>query len=701
MRGDLTRRSLQRPATGDSNLKKPGNVLTCDTSSDNLESGPEPTGEDQWDLGAFLKDGPFETQTEVRESAKEVGVLYKNLAVKGVGAQATFLKTLPEAIIGPFGPDLYRSVSRLVSAWRFGKQPPTRDLLSDFSGAVRDGEMMLVLGRPGSGCSTFLKVIANQRESFARVEGQVSYGGISADEQRKCYRDEVIYNPENDQHLPTLTVWQTLRFALMNKTRKHKAESIPIIIDTLLKMFGISHTKGTLGGNEYVRGVSGGERKRVGIAEASAIKSSVVCWDNATRGLDASTALDYAGEGIYELMDKVLVIEEGRMINQGPAKLARQYFIDLGFHGPDRQTTADFLTSVGDPNECQFQPGKDASTLKTAEELEAAFRQSDLYKPVLAEAEHYTVSFWRQVLACTLREFWLSGVTKPHCTPRSSSWPECSWIAPSLQFRPRCSRSSSTLWPIRTSMVPRWAATPSAAVRTTKPHSAARDPISGEISGWSPLLPSCSFLSRRWPPNSSPLPEVVGGALVFKKTRKARKMVEEETQPADEEKAAKLAGPTWSGSTETLLNETSETADTITRSPSVFTWEDVQYEVPCQSGTKKLLNGINGYVQPQTVGKLSGSMLVDGQPPGVEFQRGTGFCKQMNLHDKTATIREALEFSAVLRQGRHISKREKLDCVDRIIDLLELYDIQDAVISSLGVEQSRIGRQTGTTPLPG
>ena len=249
----------------------------------------------------------------------------------------------------------------------------------------------------------------------------------------------------------------------MNKTKKHETGTIPVLIDALLKMFGISHTKGTQVGNEYVRGVSGGERKRVGIAETLATKSTVVCWDNSTRGLDASTALDYAsslrvmtdisnrttivtlyqaGEGIYDLMDKVLVIEGGRMIYQGPAKLGRQYFVDLGFHAPDRQTTADFLTSIGDPNERQFQQGKEASTPKTAEELEAAFRKSDIFKNVVADVESYennmtatdcqntrrfqeaveeqksnsklissqssyTVSFWRQVWACTLREFWL------------------------------------------------------------------------------------------------------------------------------------------------------------------------------------------------------------------------------------------------------------------------------------------------------
>ena len=101
-----------------------------------------------------------------------------------------------------------------------------------------------------------------------------------------------------------------------------------------------------------MRGISGGERKRVSIAETLATKSSVISWDNTTRGLDASTALDYAkslrimtdvsnrttivtlyqaGEDIYKLMDKVLLIDAGRMVYQGPASEAKAYFQTLGY----------------------------------------------------------------------------------------------------------------------------------------------------------------------------------------------------------------------------------------------------------------------------------------------------------------------------------------------------------------------------------
>ena len=431
--------------------------------------------EEDFELGQFMKEGHFEKRTEAGESAKKVGVVYKSLTVKGVGSKATFVRTLPDAILGTFGPDLYHILSGFIPTLRFGKQGQMRDLIHDFSGVIRDGEMMLVLGRPGSGCSTFLKAISNQRGSFAEVTGDVHYGGISAEEQAKHYRGEVNYNPEGDQHLPTLNVWQTLKFSLLNKTRKRAKGEIDVIIAALLKMFGISHTSYTLVGNEYVQGISGGERKRVSIAETLATKSTVVCWcvilstasprqmsltrnrDNSTRGLDASTALDYAnslrvmtdisnrttlvtlyqaGEGIYQLMDKVLVIDAGRMVFQGPAGEAKQYFQDLGFYCPDRQTTADFLTSVTDPTERRFREGYEDKAPKTPEDFERVFKNSENYKKVLAdvdgyekeleESEHadarqfkqsvkeqksktvskkssYTVSYPRQVMVRTLR----------------------------------------------------------------------------------------------------------------------------------------------------------------------------------------------------------------------------------------------------------------------------------------------------------
>ena len=101
--------------------------------------------------------------------------------------------------------------------------------------------------------------------------------------------------------MPTLTVAQTLAFALSTKTPGSRGR-LPGISsqeydagaqEILLKMLNISHVSETLVGDEFVRGVSGGERKRVSIAEMMSTRAPVQCWDNPTRGLDASTAFDF------------------------------------------------------------------------------------------------------------------------------------------------------------------------------------------------------------------------------------------------------------------------------------------------------------------------------------------------------------------------------------------------------------------------
>ncbi|KAF1360157.1 ABC drug exporter AtrF [Lizonia empirigonia] len=920
-----TRRSASRRASRVSHTCTDGSTVAEDEETTDAAVAAEK--EDDFELGDFMKEGYFEKRKDGK-SAKKVGVVWKGLNVKGVGSTATFAKTVPDAIIGTFGPDLYRLITSFIPALRLRRHQQTRTLINDFSGVLKDGEMMLVLGRPGSGCSIFLKAIANNRESYAAVEGDVSYGGISAEKQAKQFRGEVNYNGEDDTHFANLNVWQTLTFALINKTRKNRKDEIPIILEALLKMFGISHTKYTPVGDEYVRGVSGGERKRVSIAETLAAKSTAVCWDNSTRGLDASTALDYAkslrimtdlsnrttfvtlyqaGEGIYEQMDKVMVIDQGRCIYEGPAKEAKQYFLDLGFHCPERKTTADFLTAVTDPTERQFREGYEASAPKTPEDLEKAFRNSESYQKIQRDISAYeeelkrtdyidakefegavaesksnsklkskkspfTVSLVRQVLACTKREFWLTWGDKTTlytkffiiisnglivgslfygqsldtsgAFTRGGSaffsilflgWLQLSELMKAVSgrevvkrheeyafYRPSAVSLACVLQDIPlllaqvipfsiimdfmtgldieagkfwiyflfiytttfciTSLYRMFAAmspTIDYAVRFAglalnilivftgyvipKPQLLGEyiwfgwlfhiNPVAylfeavltNEFSsrviecspsqlvpqgpGIDPQYQGCSLTGAQ--PNSntgvviafSVLYLIVtvwateflsfakggGGALIFKKSKRAKKAFKEES--TDEEKV--VAGNSSGSSSGDGTQEEEEALASISSSESVFTWKDVEYTVPYQGGERKLLNKVNGYAKPgvmialvgasgagksallntlsqrQTTGVVSGEMFVDGKDLGKAFQRGTGFCEQMDLHDGTATIREALEFSAILRQDSKIPRQEKLDYVNKIIDLLELQDVQDALVSSLGVEQKK------------
>ncbi|KAG9049168.1 hypothetical protein FS837_010987 [Tulasnella sp. UAMH 9824] len=346
---------------------------------------------------------------------KHVGVVWDDLSVEvpDIGSKF-FVRSLPHAIFDTLSYPIFYPLGLLQS--KFGKGWPTRPILRNFNGVLKPGEICLVLGVPGSGCSTFLKVIANQRGAYAKVTGDVKYAGIDSDEMAKKYSGEVVYNQEDDIHIPTLTVEQTLEFALATKTPSKRTRLPGItgeafneeVLNMLLKMLNITHTKKTLVGNEFVRGVSGGERKRVSILEMMATRAHVVSYDNSTRGLDASTALDFvkglrvttdilgqttfvslyqAGENIYNLVDKVLVIDQGRTVYFGPAKEARSYFVNLGFKDMPRQATADYLTACTDANERQPQPG--ANPPNTPEELETAFRNSKYYQAMVDDREEY------------------------------------------------------------------------------------------------------------------------------------------------------------------------------------------------------------------------------------------------------------------------------------------------------------------------
>ncbi|POW16404.1 hypothetical protein PSHT_06784 [Puccinia striiformis] len=406
-------------------------------SADGKSKDPEKqSGHAAFDLLEYLRP-PSQNQDANNVRPKRLGVVFESLEVIGAGGMKLPIRTFPDALMGLFMAPVVAVMMRLKSF-------PPKKILHPMSGFLKPGEMCLVLGRPNSGCSTFLKVIANQRVGFIGVEGDVTYGGLPAEVMAKQFKGEVVYNPEDDIHLPTLSVAQTLKFALSTKAPgrllpdMNKDTFIEKVMDIFLQMLGISHTKNTskdfffslklfwdLSANELrfldseslvvgdaqVRGVSGGERKRVSIAEMMATRACVLSWDNSTRGLDASTALEYAkslrilanifsttifvtlyqaGEGIYEQFDKVLLLNEGQMAYFGPAKEARPYLISLGYKNLPRQTTADYLTGCTDPNERQFQDGLDLDKIpQSPEDMNSAYLNSSIHQRMEEERLEY------------------------------------------------------------------------------------------------------------------------------------------------------------------------------------------------------------------------------------------------------------------------------------------------------------------------
>jgi ATP-binding cassette, subfamily G (WHITE), member 2, PDR len=218
----------------------------------------------------------------VLEVANKAGVKFRrasfsfrNLTVSGSSSGSHFQPNVASVLMAPF---------RITEYISFGKKPETT-ILNHFDGVIKSGEMLLVLGRPGSGCSTFLKTVAGElqglkvdKDSVVDYNGMAlllndfrifSHGqqGISQDKMIQKYKGELVYNSEVDRHFPHLTVGQTLQFAAtMSTPRNHvlavsRKENASQLTAVAMAICGLAHTKNTKVGNDFVRGVSGGERK--------------------------------------------------------------------------------------------------------------------------------------------------------------------------------------------------------------------------------------------------------------------------------------------------------------------------------------------------------------------------------------------------------------------------------------------------------
>lgn len=144
----------------------------------------------------------------------------------------------------------------------------------------------------------------------------------------------------------------------------------------------------------------------------------------------------------------------------------------------------------------------------------------------------------------------------------------------------------------------------------------------------------------------------------------------------------------------------------ISSGSTVFTFRDINYFVHVEGKEKQLLQDISGFITPGKLvalmgssgagkttlmdtlaqrkdnGRVTGSIMVNGKPQDISFQRTTGYCEQNDVHEPTATVKEALLFSARLRQRHELPDADKVAYVESVMDLLELTSLQHAIIGS-------------------
>ncbi|QLQ81628.1 hypothetical protein HG537_0F03890 [Torulaspora globosa] len=236
-------------------------------------------------------------------------------------------------------------------------------VLRDLVFAAEGSEMILVLGSSGS--SLLEALSSNQRQSYF-PDGSVRFK--TGDYWRFAKESsQVIYSNEGDVHFPYLTVQQTIDFALSCKYKAPKTQRNQLR-DDLLQEFGLYHVRNTRVGNDYVRGISGGQRRRVSIIETFIANGSVYLWDNCTKGLDSSTALDFltilrdmtkrsksislvrisqASDEIVSKFDKILMLSEGHQVFFGTMDECMHHFEStLQIAKNPNDNIIEYLTSI-------------------------------------------------------------------------------------------------------------------------------------------------------------------------------------------------------------------------------------------------------------------------------------------------------------------------------------------------------------------
>ncbi|KAH8097784.1 ATPase [Aureococcus anophagefferens] len=251
------------------------------------------------------------------------------------------------------------------------------DILKGVSGAIRPGTLTLVLGKPGAGKTSFLKMLCGMLKSSAArdltFEGDCFYNG------------EPLSDPKG-RFVPS-KVKDFIKYQKEGKMKLH----------TVLGILGLAHVKGTIVGNATTRGISGGQRRRVSVGEILMGKARVLCGDSITTGLDSQTAHEivkafkcFARDlkttcvlsllqpppEVFLQFDSVCLLDAGRVIYHGPTQGILDHFASIGFRPPARKDAADFLIEVSSPAGYAFYEGY-ATPPASADAFAALFRQTE------------------------------------------------------------------------------------------------------------------------------------------------------------------------------------------------------------------------------------------------------------------------------------------------------------------------------------
>ncbi|XP_052071138.1 broad substrate specificity ATP-binding cassette transporter ABCG2-like [Mytilus californianus] len=223
--------------------------------------------------------------------------------------------------------------------------------------------MNAILEPTGSGKSSLLDILAG-RKAPLRVSGDLLLNGSPHPENFKCM---VGYVLQDDVVISGLTVRENLAFSAALRLRGQNSKAdIQEKIENVVSELGLTKCVDTMVGNDFFRGISGGERQRTNIGMELIISPPVLFLDEPTTGLDANTAhsvmqllksLSKNGTtvvfsihqprfSIFKLFDSLMLLSFGECVYHGAAHESLDYFRSIGFIIEEHNNPPDFFLDV-------------------------------------------------------------------------------------------------------------------------------------------------------------------------------------------------------------------------------------------------------------------------------------------------------------------------------------------------------------------
>ncbi|KAG9450127.1 hypothetical protein H6P81_010092 [Aristolochia fimbriata] len=240
-----------------------------------------------------------------------------------------------------------------------------RFLLNDVCGEAKAGRLLAIMGPSGSGKTTLLNVLAGQLAASPRLRLR---GRLYVNGQQKSNKSyKIAYVRQEDLFFSQLKVRETLSLAAVLQLPDLSPEDRDEYVNNLMFRLGLVSCADSNVGDAKVRGISGGEKKRLSLACELIASPSVIFADEPTTGLDAfqaekvmETLRQLAQDGhtvicsihqprgsIYAKFDDIVLLSEGSVVYTGPAyEEPLTYFANLGYRCPSHVNPAEFLADL-------------------------------------------------------------------------------------------------------------------------------------------------------------------------------------------------------------------------------------------------------------------------------------------------------------------------------------------------------------------